>query len=733
MWSHNTTSWRQQWSKHSALSEFSLRIPVPRMLSLSGMFLVSMLILATLVRSIPVASARSAQPEHQQISSVPAQQAAASTNWYFAEGSIGGNFQEYLALFNPNSTSASVTITYLFSSRSPREFTRIVNPRSRFTVNVNVDLGVPPNGAHQDISAIVRSSLPIVAERPMYFTFQGIPGGTDVLGATNTNSSTFYFAEGDASPGYATFVTILNPSSTETAHILIRYYSGGSRVGYQNLDVGPLRRGTASPNSIGLSQRVAIQLISSIGLVVERPLYFRANIPTVGGTTTGAASVVGASRPGSDWLFAEGFTGFNFQEYLVVANFTYADTTANVKLLYTNGSTQTIPITVKSLSQTLFDVNAAFAHPVPGSSPTTSVSAEVTASTPSIVAERLMYFRFGSQQIPGGTDVVGEMGPASHSLYTFAEGYISPSFFEFLTIQNPTNNAETASITLFVNNTTKQITQPLLPHSRATVGINSTILGTTTAEVSMSVEARGGIIVAERPLYFNKGGSTGGTNVIGFTGDLTLSPCAPVVQPVSSNEIIIGNTSKPQVALTFDAGGEVAPAGTILSILKNRGVHATWMFTAEWAQQNPTIVTGVSRAGFEIGNHTATHPDLTTLSDTEICKQLNHADQVVSSMTGHTTRPYMRPPYGARDQRVRNVAANLGYRTVIWTIDTLDWQTDSTPERILQIITSKLTYGAIILMHAGSASEAQALDRVITFLQGKGYQLVTLSEILQGT
>jgi peptidoglycan/xylan/chitin deacetylase (PgdA/CDA1 family) len=82
---------------------------------------------------------------------------------------------------------------------------------------------------------------------------------------------------------------------------------------------------------------------------------------------------------------------------------------------------------------------------------------------------------------------------------------------------------------------------------------------------------------------------------------------------------------------------------------------------------------------------------------------------------------------------VRQLAANLGYHTVYWTIDTLDWQTQSTPASIIQRIQSRLINGAIILMHAGSSSEAQALDSVITMLQQKGYQLVTLTEIVQGT
>lgn len=211
----------------------------------------------------------------------------------------------------------------------------------------------------QAISVILQATVPIVAERPMYFVYNGVPSGTDVIGATNANSMTFYFAEGEGSPGYSTFVSMLNPSSNNTAHIIVRYYSNGSALKVQTLSIAPLRRGTSSPGALGIRQRVAIQVVSDIGIVVERPMYFSANIPAAGGMTTGAASTVGATGPGSDWLFAEGYTGSKFQEYLVLANFTYATAAVNVKLEYTNGSTQTVPVSANALSQVAFDVNYA--------------------------------------------------------------------------------------------------------------------------------------------------------------------------------------------------------------------------------------------------------------------------------------------------------------------------------------------------------------------------------------
>lgn len=96
------------------------------------------------------------------------------------------------------------------------------------------------------------------------------------------------------------------------------------------------------------------------------------------------------------------------------------------------------------------------------------------------------------------------------------------------------------------------------------------------------------------------------------------------------------------------------------------------------------------------------------------------AEVVISAMTGHTTRPYYRPPYGARNAHVRELTAHLGYRTIHWTIDTLDWKTDATPQKIIDRVMRNVSNGAIILMHAGSTPEADALDRLMTLLEEKG-------------
>jgi hypothetical protein len=166
----------------------------------------------------------------------------------------------------------------------------------------------------------------------------------------------------------------------------------------------------------------------------------------------------------------------------------------------------------------------------------------VTASTPSIVAERVMYFHYGAQKISGGTDVIGETGPSSHSLYTFAEGYVSATFSEFLTLLNPNSAAETVTVNIYSSGLLKPTTQAVPAQSRATVNINSYV--PSGRGVSLSVQAQSRTIIAERPIYFIMGSSQGGTDMIGFTGDPSAGklPCSTSVPPVSATPIYSGRS-----------------------------------------------------------------------------------------------------------------------------------------------------------------------------------------------
>ncbi len=446
---------------------------------------------------------------------------ATNTTWYFAEGRVGGNFQEFLTLENPDPIqTAQVQVQYLLETGLGPKVMHTVLPQSRATVNVNDDLGDPYAGPSNSISMIVTSlnGVGIVAERPMYFSWRGINSGTDALGAT-TLGQDFYFADVEAARNYASFITILNPPGGQNANITVSYLSGGKQVGTATLLVPSGQRGTTAPTP-GV-RTAAVHVHSDSPVMVERPTYFSTARSNISGPVTGASTVVGAAAPNTDWLFAEGYTGSNFHEYLALANFDPA-VTANVtiKLEYSNGMVNPVTVKVLPQSQTFFDVNAASNAYTQS---TAELSAEVTSDAP-IVAQRIEYFRF-SGTIPGGTDVIGEPGPAKTN-YSFAEGYTTNGFSEFLTLQNPNATPEDVAVTLYLANSIS--TQKIVnigPQTRVTISINSLVVpiaqGNANAgyEVSLSVQAMSGTVVAERPMYFNyHNTSPGGSDVVGYTG-----------------------------------------------------------------------------------------------------------------------------------------------------------------------------------------------------------------------
>jgi hypothetical protein len=469
--------------------------------------------------------------------------------WFFAEGKVGAGFTEYLTIENPDALNdCTVNIQYLLGNGiSPITKTVSVQHGSRFTESVNADLNTPANSATfvEDSAVVTVDSLitpncaGVVAERPMYFVnFAGVSSGSDVLGATQPGTH-FYFADVPTGGGFSSFITILNADTT-IAHVTATFYVGGTSILTRTIQVPALARGTIVPNNSGPLQHAAVIVTSDLPVVVERPAYFS----TVSGgnaqTVSGASSVVGMQNLESDWLFAEGYTGGSFQEYFVLSNFSStAPVSANVVLEFSNGHTETVAETIAPLDQTFVDVNQVIANNL-GHCDTTpcqstpSVSAEISG-TSSFIAQREMFFHYShiangrSLSATGGTDVIGQGGPATKSIYTFAEGYTNTGYDEWLTLQNPTTNAEMINVTL-VNADGRSFTQgfTVVAQSRFTVDIVAMVLqhlivpGDTFKgfEVSMIVQSSTGPFIAERPSYWNtgSGGTQGGTDVIGYSG-----------------------------------------------------------------------------------------------------------------------------------------------------------------------------------------------------------------------
>lgn len=218
------------------------------------------------------------------------------------------------------------------------------------------------------------------------------------------------------------------------------------------------------------------------------------------------------------------------------------------------------------------------------------------------------------------------------------------------------------------------------------------------------------------------------------TSTPTLAPTAtrtPVPTPVvSAREVLRGNSHRPWVALTFDADAAADPAPRILDTLKAYGVRATFFIQGWWAERHPDLVRRMVEEGHEIGNHSNTHPDFRTLTREEIVRELADAEAILQRVAGRTSKPFFRPPYSYRNQLVREVAAEEGYLTVVWTIDVFDWKPDATQESILREVLDHVVPGAIIVLHVGDENSAAVLPRLIEGLRGQGYEPMSLSEVL---
>jgi len=194
-------------------------------------------------------------------------------------------------------------------------------------------------------------------------------------------------------------------------------------------------------------------------------------------------------------------------------------------------------------------------------------------------------------------------------------------------------------------------------------------------------------------------------------------------------QVASGNTASAGVALTFDAGSGAGPTPAILDALEAAGVHSTFFLTGGFADSYPDVVMRIVREGHELGNHSYTHPNFTTITPEEVRSQVERTEARVLELTGVSTKPYFRFPYGAGGEALVRQVNELGYLGVFWTLDTLDWETDATPESVIERA-SRAGPGTIVLMHCGSQQGAVALPAVIENLRAAGYEPVTLTEVL---
>lgn len=207
------------------------------------------------------------------------------------------------------------------------------------------------------------------------------------------------------------------------------------------------------------------------------------------------------------------------------------------------------------------------------------------------------------------------------------------------------------------------------------------------------------------------------------------APERPFVPRVPGHRVSRVSVPGPYVALTFDDGPSSSLTPQVLDILKRNNAHATFFVLGENAVRNTSILSRAAAEGHEIGSHTYSHIKMTSSSDDRICRELERTNAVIQEATGRLPQ-VMRPPYGAVNGRlVDMVYQNYGMSSVLWDIDTRDWQHPGV-EVVVQRAVGGAKPGSIILLHDIHASTLAAVEGIVSGLQARGFKLVTVSQLI---
>ena len=218
---------------------------------------------------------------------------------------------------------------------------------------------------------------------------------------------------------------------------------------------------------------------------------------------------------------------------------------------------------------------------------------------------------------------------------------------------------------------------------------------------------------------------------------LSAGAFLPVAQAaVPATVITHGPRDQRQIALTFDDNFYAARTIPVLQALESEQCKATIFVTGMYANGSPDInqeiVNGVNAGLFEVGDHSITHPFLTQLPWDRLMEEVGGGTETFTRLTGVRTVPLMRPPYGHTDATVAEAAGAKGFRyIVLWDIDTSDW-TNISGDAIRTHVVTNAHDGAIVLMHMSATHTFEAIPGIIRDLRARGYELVTVSELLKG-
>lgn len=216
----------------------------------------------------------------------------------------------------------------------------------------------------------------------------------------------------------------------------------------------------------------------------------------------------------------------------------------------------------------------------------------------------------------------------------------------------------------------------------------------------------------------------------GATGVAAQKIAAPVRTPPPDQKTIREwATGHKWVALTFDDGPNPEFTPRFIDLLNSKKVRATFFLLGPNVKTRPDIVKAEVQSGFEVANHTWNHVILNKLSPEKVQEEMQRTNAEIVGATG-VTPTLLRPPYGSANKKVQDVCDAVGLKIIDWSIDTNDWKTGTTADTITSEIMKNIRDGSIVLMHDRYDKSYEATARVIDEIRARGYEFVTVSELL---
>lgn len=166
----------------------------------------------------------------------------------------------------------------------------------------------------------------------------------------------------------------------------------------------------------------------------------------------------------------------------------------------------------------------------------------------------------------------------------------------------------------------------------------------------------------------------------------------------------------------------------MLSIFRDNDIEITFFIGGQWAEKNEELLKSIHKDEHELGNHGYKHLYHSKLTPEANKQEILKTEEIVKRITGWETKLFA-PPYGDLNDTVVNSAEALGYKVIMWSVDTIDWNTKDY-NKVLQRIEKKHHNGAIVLMHPTKVT-IEALPQMIESLKGHGYEITTVSDILE--